>query len=459
MENKSLRICFCFASRSRPQQFFAVLDNIREMSASDNYFVWAKLDEDDGSMMAAVAYQKLAEYPELQVKWGRSKNKTHAINRDLDNLPPFDIMICMSDDQLFTVKGFDDIIRKNMPADLDGFLHFPDNYKKASVCTMSIMGANYFKRFNYIYHPAYYSLWCDNEATEVAKLLDKYIYIPEQIFEHNHYSTGRPKDQLYKRNDTYRRDRVIYKQRKEKNFDLPFPKTPFLLIKYATRGRWRMFFDAIDNIHATIRTNQFKVIVSADTDDVEMANNEVREFIKRYPNVEIYYDEPVSKIAAINRNMPTDGWDWRIVMSDDMKFLVPGWDMKMLADIRTVWPEGWDWYAHFPDGFVNEKLPTMDICGRAYHDRFGYCYQPDYKSVSCDAENLFVAMMLGKYHYFPTLYFKHLHPANLKQPSDVTLRRNHAYGVNDTATYFTRLKMMFGIKDPVMVPEQMKPYL
>lgn len=447
-----MKICYILASRERPVKLFGTLDNIREFSNSSNYQVILKVDSDDRSMNNDSVKTKLSNYPEVVVKWGRSQSKVHAFNRSNEEAQHSDIIVGMSDDMRFIRKGFDDIIRYHISP--DRFLHFPDSYKKASVCTMSIMDKVYFNRTGLIYNDVYISLWCDNEATETAKLLDCYEYVPVQIFEHNHYSNGlSERDALYNRNNTWRIDKQTYDSRKRKNFGLP--KDPFLLIKYASRGRWRLFVEAIDNIHATIRTNQFKVIVSADSDDVEMNNGEIREFCKRYPNVELVYGDRVSKVDAINRDISSYPWDWCLVMSDDMKFTTYGWDKKMLDQIRSVWSD-WDFFAHFSDGYVKEKLPTMNICGRAYYERFGYIYHPHYKSVSCDAENMFVAQMLGKYHYFPEVYFHHLHPANLKQPSDRTYRDNDKYGDEDTRVYFERMSKCFDVKDPIMIPAEVK---
>ncbi len=158
----------------------------------------------------------------LIVKWGTSKSKIHAINRDLDNLPAWDILICMSDDMRFRTWGYDEIIRKHMPVNLDGFLHCHDDYAKDRVCTVSIIGRKYYERDGYIYHPEYYSMWCDDEATEVAKQRGCYIHVPGVAIEHLHYTNNAKaaKDELYWRNDTYNADKLIYQQRKARNFDL-----------------------------------------------------------------------------------------------------------------------------------------------------------------------------------------------------------------------------------------------
>jgi hypothetical protein len=219
-----MTICYIFASRSRPDKFFAGLDNICQLSASQDYFVIAKLDEDDTAMNIPPVWERLQSYPEVTVKWGHSKSKIHAINRSLEDIPPFDILINFSDDMRFTVQGFDDIIREDMKKffpDGDGVLSYPDGYAPPDLCTMSIMGKKYFDRFGYVYHPAYNSLWCDNEFSQIAIDSGKYQYINNHILEHMHYAPGKTnKDALYCRNDTYHADKQVYEARKLKNFDL-----------------------------------------------------------------------------------------------------------------------------------------------------------------------------------------------------------------------------------------------
>lgn len=453
-------ILYNFASRQRPSKFFEAIRNITKMSDSENYVIVAKLDSDDPTLKEYLA--GVDEYRNLIVRIGNSVSKIEAINRDIpvDSLEvPWDIMVTMSDDQRFIKKGFDEVIRQYCKHNT--FVHFPDRYKKAACSVMSIMDRHYFHNTGKrVYHPDYYSLWSDVEATEVAKLLHRYIYVPVIIFEHNHYSTGRQKDELYVRNNTYKKDRNIYLTRRAHNFDLPFVPGPFLLIKYATRGRWRLFTEAIDNIYATIGTNQFKITVSADNDDVEMNNEEIREICKRYHNVELHYGDHKSKVEAINADFnPQTAWWWCVNMSDDMRFVKPYWDTLMLRQICEEWGGDSDFFAHFNDGYVGDRLPTMNICGRKYYDRDGYIYNSGYKAVSCDAENMFVAMMRGKYKYFDEVYFNHIHPANTKEPSDYIYRRNDQYGKADTEFYFERLRNKFGISNPVMIPEQMKPFL
>lgn len=209
------KICYSFASRSRPEKFFACLDNIREMSDGPDYFVAAKLDTSDKS-----DYDRLNEYPEVKIFRGYSKNKVHAINRDLEGLE-FDILCNHSDDMWLIKKGFDNIIREAFTED-DLFLHFPDQAAGERLCTYSIMDRKYFDRTGTIYNPAYQSLWCDNEAQAVAIKLGRYKFINEKILEHRHPANGHGKgDYLLKHSESfYLIDKKTFDRRVAVNFGL-----------------------------------------------------------------------------------------------------------------------------------------------------------------------------------------------------------------------------------------------
>lgn len=222
-----MTILFNFASRSRPEKFFEAIDNIETMTDGTDHFIVPKLDIDDIAMNNKEVRQRLSLYENnsnLIIKWGTSTSKIHAINRDLNDgtLPKWDILINMSDDMRWGTWGFDEIIRQHMPATLDGFLHVPDDYAKERVCTTSIIGYRYYQRDMYVYNPAYYSMWCDDEAHAVAQLRGKYILVHGIRLEHLHYTNNgkAKKDELYWRNDTYNADKEVFLKRQSINFDL-----------------------------------------------------------------------------------------------------------------------------------------------------------------------------------------------------------------------------------------------
>lgn len=216
------KILYNFATRSRPEKFFAALDNIKKMSNTDNYIVLAKLDNNDPSN-----YERIKDYPYCIIISGFSRNKVHAINRGIIK-DGWDILINMSDDIRWTVKGFDDIIRRDTEEDI--FLHYPEPFadeqcakqNKPPISVVSIMEKKYYERFNYVYHPSYISLWGDNEATEVARNLGRHKFVNEQIFSHDHPQTGRCKmDAQYRFTESfYGRDKITFTRRKARGFPI-----------------------------------------------------------------------------------------------------------------------------------------------------------------------------------------------------------------------------------------------
>jgi hypothetical protein len=214
-----LKLLINFASRSRPIKMFNCLDNVRELSTLKNYSILLKLDEDDPDTNTAAVRKKLQFYPEVQTEWGYSKSKIDSINRGIGAaLEPWTILLNFSDDQLFTVKGFDEIIvndiRERFP-DGDGFLHYPDSSPMGvRIPTMSIMGRKYFERDGFVYHPGFESVYADNYAMAVAQKREKYKFIDKPIYCHNHYLWNKTEiDQQYARQNSkemYSKDHATF---------------------------------------------------------------------------------------------------------------------------------------------------------------------------------------------------------------------------------------------------------
>ena len=222
-----MKITYVFASRSRPEKFFAAIDNITEMSKSSDYDIICSLDYDDRFMKKNEIIPRLLKYQNLEIYYDTSKNKIHAINRELSRISPWTkIIICMSDDFTFLVKGYDDMIREDMEKyfpDTGGILHYPDGGSEGKrVMTISIIGRKYFDRTGYIYNPEYVTWFSDEEETEKAKLLGKYQFINRRLFRHDHYILGTGiKDALNIRNDQsvlIEKDRETFNRRKLINF-------------------------------------------------------------------------------------------------------------------------------------------------------------------------------------------------------------------------------------------------
>ena len=188
-----------------------------------------------------------------------------------------------------------------------------------------------------------------------------------------------------------------------------------MLFKYPSRGRRQRFIEGMDSIVNNLRDKEnYQILVSADWDDTEMIGLDID---INYHNSLIVYGESNSKVEAINRDMDfADEWDIIVVMSDDMRFSFFGFDDV----IRAEFSDGnLDKLLHIPDQDAKEHLATVYIAGKTYYDRFGFVYNPEYKSLFCDNEVQDIAKSLGKYVFLdcPGLVM-HLNPAYGHLPKD-----------------------------------------
>lgn len=183
------------------------------------YKIVLSIDSDDTITMNSDELMLIAWDKSVNIKIGTSKNKIDAINRDVPK-SGWDILVNLSDDQIFTRKGFDKVIAEHCTNST--FLHLPDGYVNERLATMSIMSKAYYDMFGYIYHHDYASLWCDNEAMEVAQALGCYKYVNEHIFTHEHpaWTGEKPDAQLEHTQKFYRQDERTYRKRKSLGFPL-----------------------------------------------------------------------------------------------------------------------------------------------------------------------------------------------------------------------------------------------
>lgn len=219
-----MKILFKLVSRSRPERFFTTLNNLHSMiDDKANFHIVCTLDEDDETMNNQEVRNRLSEYAYTTPMWGRSHSKIHAFNRDMEDITGWDIVCAVSDDMLFIVYGFDRLIREcfqtNAP-DTDGLFHFLDNDAKMAVPVLYIAGRKYYERDLFIYNPIYWSVFCDNESADIAKIRQKYFYTGIQIINHLNPAYGHlPRDaQFDRQQNMWGHDERIYFKRRANNF-------------------------------------------------------------------------------------------------------------------------------------------------------------------------------------------------------------------------------------------------
>ncbi len=184
-----MNILIKFPTRGRPDKFKETLETYLSLQSNKhNINFICTFDEDDILMNSLDIQTHLNNKTNIKYFYGKSKNKIEAINADMADAI-FDILILAADDLYPCVSNYDDIIVEDMKLyhpDNDGCLHYMNPSWEERLDIGCIMTYKYYKRFNFIYHPSYKTIYCDNEYMETAKILGKHKYIQNQIFTHNY---------------------------------------------------------------------------------------------------------------------------------------------------------------------------------------------------------------------------------------------------------------------------------
>ena len=215
-----------------------------------------------------------------------------------------------------------------------------------------------------------------------------------------------------------------------------------LLIKFPTRGRPNKFVSTLNKYIKLMGDKTTKIIVSCDIDDITMNNDHMIEVLNQYDNVTVFFGENKSKVAAVNANICDIDFDIVLLVSDDMIPMVKGFDTIIKTKMLELYPDT-DGVLWFNDGHQGNKLNTLCIIGKKYYDRFGYIYQPEYKSVWCDNEFMDVGNILGKQTYFNDVIIKHEHPDCGYGERDNIHTLNAINEYNDRTLYNNRKKNKF----------------
>lgn len=174
------------------------------------------------------------------------------------------------------------------------------------------------------------------------------------------------------------------------------------------------------------------------------------------------YDEYVELFGAhhIVRENPNEGYvvgatnaaakyatgDILIYLSDD--FDCPKhWDRLIVEKVNPTVPQ----ILKVDDCLqpMGVAVLTIPIMTRAFYDKFGYFFYPEYKSMFCDEDLYHVARLMQALVFAPELKFPHLHPSNpsetLRSKSDDTYNRSNGMWAQGQALHNKRSRTNYGL--------------
>lgn len=180
-----------------------------------------------------------------------------------------------------------------------------------------------------------------------------------------------------------------------------------ILLKVTSRSRPEQLLRCVEAaISLAKRKDLINIVYTFDDDDVDQP---ITKLSALHPFSQFYFGKKSTKIEAINRNVPEEGWDILVNLSDDQICRRQDWD----EIIRAAMPEDLDGSLWYFDG-GQMRINTMEIIGYNYYKRDGYIYHPGFKSFFCDNLATDVAKKRNKLFVFNNNLFFHEHPAIVK---------------------------------------------
>lgn len=223
MTDRKMRFLFKYPSRGRPEWFQETLTTYFQMlSGEHSYRFIIALDTDDACMHTPEMKKFLSKQPNTTVHVADHKSKVEACNSAMPSPSDFDIVVLVSDDMIPQKEGFDRRLARDMLGcfpEMDGIIGYPDGCRPANdnLVTWTVMGSGFYKRYGFLYNPAYHSLWCDNELTDLARQWGKLAVGEPGIVRHMWRSRGMDTTYADSENDN-ERDKLVYLDRREKGF-------------------------------------------------------------------------------------------------------------------------------------------------------------------------------------------------------------------------------------------------
>jgi hypothetical protein len=209
-----------------------------------------------------------------------------------------------------------------------------------------------------------------------------------------------------------------------------------LLVKLPSRNRPDKLLQRVkEYVELAEDISLLHVMITLDSDDM---SNDISKLTEISPNISVHIGESTCKIHAINRDMEKAiNYDIILLASDDMVPVKKGYDTVIYKKMMEHYPDT-DGALWFNDGY-QDRINTLVIIGKKYYDRFGFIYNPIYKSVYCDNEFTDVAKKLNKITYFEEVIIRHEHPGNSSEYlSDSLYLRNAKYWDDDEYNYHYR---------------------
>jgi hypothetical protein len=203
---------------------------------------------------------------------------------------------------------------------------------------------------------------------------------------------------------------------------------------HPSRGRPEKSANTIHKwINSAANIHSIELLVSCDMDDPMLYEYDSTYTTSIFRKNPIIANENESAVDAINYAAQQSQGEILIVVSDDTDCF-SGWDAALLKEVDGKT----DWILKTQDG-IQPYIITMPIMDRAYYNRTGYIYHPDFQHLFCDTYLTCVADITGR-KITSNLMFKHDHYSVNKTAPDELHKRNDATWKQGEETFIRLMK-------------------
>lgn len=211
-------------TRGRPEIFNRMVESAFDGQSDDQVEILAYIDADDDE---AMAYKELPAIGRVKIFMGEVRTVGQAWNK-LARRAQGSLLMMGNDDLIFWTKGWARLIFAELAAKApaDGlFMAWTDDGsgKSAGRCAFPIVTRRWYETVGYFAPECFHFLYHDTWIHDIAKRVDRAIYLPNILIEHAHFSFKKAKyDETYRRHrvgqknqEKRRADKLIFEQRAE----------------------------------------------------------------------------------------------------------------------------------------------------------------------------------------------------------------------------------------------------
>ena len=141
------------------------------------------VDTDDD----VAGYRRLADATGVQLVVNANRSIVDAVNAAA-RASTGDVLIVVSDD-FGCPDGWDRALAQVLGDRRDMAVLVHDGID-GRIMTLPILGRALYETLGYVYHPAYVSMFCDDDLTQTAAAMGKLVDARQLVFPHRHYTVG-----------------------------------------------------------------------------------------------------------------------------------------------------------------------------------------------------------------------------------------------------------------------------